>query len=246
MFYYEDEQYRVYADIAYRIGQLIKSYESVNNPKFDTTLNLIALQSLLTNFAEQKPILAGVHHAKEFINRPLYDIPKIMGISKSDIKRDTFLKQTTVKDFFTHLRNAVSHPVAGTKNYDADYATSFPNTGYSAQKNEDGEIESISFWDSPDVKNSQLKWSYDNQEKAIDGLNRLKREVINPEKLTLGPHPSKPHKQTIYYGERRLCRVFEVKLSVSTLSTLVGELSSYLAEPIKEKWHNQTIEKLTG
>lgn len=143
MEYFRTEESKIYADMAYRIGKLVEQYKNFNqDEKFEVTLNLMSLQSLLTIFEESK-----VKNNEKFFNREisheLNDVRINFGISKSAIKENTMYSDSvTLKQFLKSIRNAMSHPVA--------VENEKPQTGYRSSKDEyDGHIESIIFTHSP-------------------------------------------------------------------------------------------------
>jgi hypothetical protein len=77
----------------------------------------------------------------QIINKTVSSKP-IFGISNSSIIENTFVKDYTVKDILRHMRNALSHPVAGKSKSD------IPQTGFYSTQNET--IEKIIFVEAPD------------------------------------------------------------------------------------------------
>jgi hypothetical protein len=235
--YYLDKEGQIYADIAYRLGVIVKQYNNhiddndANN--FDSTLHLTFLQNLLTIYSEMwKNKSYGL---PSIWSTPLYNCETLItnsnfyGIEPKLVLVNNFVRETeTILSFLTHVRNALSHPTS------VATGSAIQSTGYYSLSDEFGKISKYVFIDSPDVKVSR------------NGLNRAKifnsKEDFNAFK---GRNEMKQHpfscEEVNGKFELRNHRIYKVCLSVDQLKKLVLNLSKFLAQPIQNNWNGSVF-----
>lgn len=234
--FFRDPQNRIYADMAYRIGRIINAYNPPNSePTFEVTLQLFALQGLLTNCQELIRSFSAMKEPIQEFEKSVVDIPLFLGIRRDFVKEYNFPEKLTYKKFLNALRNSFSHPIGSDTALNAEY----PSTGYTTVIGTSETIERIVFWDTPDFRKYRpIKHS--TTKEAEDYINdNLKRvggiTIVKDEGMFIFIKGGKP------FG--RVCRI---ELTPKDLKTLVIELSNYLAQPIQENWDGNTINRLVG
>lgn len=162
--YYHSKDNQIYADFAYRTGVLVKQYEK-NLPdlpvekQFESTLYIIALQSLLTHCQELIRDMAEADKKKKSFSAEVMNCPGLFGLHKGLIKNNTFSDCITNEFFLTKIRNALSHPTP------LDKSSRYPSTGYTTIPDESGKINTYCFIDSPDTKrNTPKKYGKDGEQ----------------------------------------------------------------------------------
>lgn len=225
--YYLDKEGQIYADIAYRLGVIVKQYDKYidgGDPyNFDSTLCLTFLQNLLTINSELFRKGNGYPLTREnqyFNEDTLVASPNYLSLNPEFIIQNTFVKeQFTVINFLTHLRNSLSHPTSVNKESENQ------STGYYTLSDQTGKISSYIFIDSPDVKHNRTKTFNNHREFNSYAGGSDKRN-----------HPFTFTEETnkIILGNPR---IFKICLTPIQLKKLVLDLSSFLAQPIQKNWN---------
>lgn len=229
--YYLDEKGQIYADVAYRLGVIVKQYdyyvEKNNERNFDSTMCLTFLQNLLTIYSEfwrnkkfglPKIWLDSLYNCETSISENNY-----FGIEPNMVLETNLIKDVTMLSFLTHIRNALSHPTSTESN------STVQSTGYYSLSDEFGRISKYVFIDSPDVKVNR------------DGTNRTlifdTIEKFNTFKSSdqVKNHPFS-YEEVNSKIELRNHRIYKVCLSVEQLKNLTIKLSTILAQPIQKQW----------
>jgi hypothetical protein len=158
MEYFRDETNGIRAGFALHAGKLLEQYTRLSedvpaSERYDATLAICILQSLLTNCSEL--IDAMRKHQKGIWSERVPDIPSSFGISLSCVRRDTFLSdpvELTYGRFIEHLRNALSHPTYPEK------PPHESSTGYTTIPDGSRLVSRFRFIDSPWVQRGKI-WS---------------------------------------------------------------------------------------
>lgn len=230
--YYEDHQGQIYADVAYRLGIIVKQYdyhiEGDDDMNFDSTMCVSFLQNLLTIYCEYwKNERFGL---PDFWKGPLYNKETLIsatnyfGIDPYMVIENNIVKEkVSTINFLTHLRNSLSHPTAITANSETQ------STGYYSIADNSGRISKYIFIDSPDVKFDQHG---KNRPKKFSNFEEFNRFIFNPINKK---HPF-TYEEIDGEFELRNHRVYKVCLSVEQLKNLTIKLSTILAQPIQKQW----------
>jgi hypothetical protein len=221
MEYYRDTENQIRAEFALRVGKLINQYEKSDllKDKYEATLYIMALQSLLTQCQELYRAMKDADRKKQFLAKQIEEKNEFWGIRNIFIAKDTFYKGLpTYGDFFNHLRNALSHPT------DINLEAHFPSTGYTTVPDNSGVIKTLCFIDSPDVKKTDRLKSY-----SKDRIEKILKDEI---------------KYQFKKDDNPFARIFKIELPIKAMRKMVLSLSNYLAQPSKENWDGQTFDKL--
>lgn len=231
--YYHSENSQIYADFAYRTGVIIKQYEMTLptlpvNKQFESTLYIVALQSLLTHCQELIRDMTGADREKKHFSADLTESPSVWGLHKGLIKDNTFDDPITNIFFITKIRNSLCHPTPLDKNAE------FPSTGYTTIPDGSGIISTYCFIDSPDTKNNRPKYLSERKQASclerIPGVSIKEKENNEGRKFFQAEKDGKP-----------FVRIFRAEIPVKTIRELVMGLSTYLAQPIQVDWDGKTI-----
>lgn len=112
MQYFRTDDGQIQADLARRLGIVLKQYhlQIISSEKYEVSLSLSILQTLLTNCVE---LLNNLKTRDEQSN-PLYQYPIDpikWGFNENNIIVNTFNQmQLTAEKVIRHIRNALSHP----------------------------------------------------------------------------------------------------------------------------------------
>lgn len=231
--YYLDNQGQIYADVAYRLGVIVKQYDSIiaknHEQNFDSTMSISFLQNLLTIYSEfWKNESYGIppfwldpfYHCKTSISENNY-----FGIEPTMLLENNFVRENqTISTFLTHIRNALSHPTS--------VATDggIQSTGYYSLFDQFGRISNYVFIDSPDVK---VNNNGTNRPKSFNSLALFNNYKENHQ---MRKHPFK-YEEVNGKIELRNHRIYKVCLSVDQLKKLVIDLSKLIAQPIQKNWN---------
>lgn len=235
--YYLDEKGQIYADAAYRLGVIVKQYDSLiesdNEMNFDSTMCVSFLQNLLTIYCEYwknerfglPPLWRDpLYHKETLISESNY-----FGIQQSMVIENNIIKEKeSTYNFLTHLRNALSHPTAIT----ADSETQ--STGYYSKSNSLGRISEYIFIDSQDVK---VDSNGRNRPKQFSSLKEFETFLNNQ---NAKGHPFN-YEEVNGKFELRNHRFYKVCLTSSQLKLLVVNLSSLLAQPVQKNWDGRVL-----
>jgi hypothetical protein len=236
MEYWRTDDNQILADFAYRAGIILCQYEKLilrNEKKFESTLYIIALQSLLTQCQELYRAMKKADQKKEFLCRLLSEEPELWGLSKGLIKIDSFGKGPITYDtIITYIRNALSHPTA------LDLNSEFPSTGYTTIKDKSRIVKEFCFVNSPDTKNNRIK-EFPNRESAKKAIAEL--QGVIPDVSIKEKHDKK---RTFYQLEKDgkpFARIFRIDIPVPVVRDFVLGLSTYLAQPVQKNWDGRTV-----
>jgi hypothetical protein len=224
---------RIRAGFALHASKLLEQYARLSegvpaSERYDATLAICVLQSLLTNCSEL--IKAKEDNQKEFWLQTVPDIPSSFGISLSCVKSNTFLSdpgELTYRGFIEHLRNALSHPTYPEK------PPKQRSTGYTTVLDGKGIISKFRFIDSPWVYRGEVmsKYCKNNEERVrkaaedFNGKNQCGKLEVGQNSLG---------RYEIFRGDGPYLPIFEAELSIEALKTFALQLAHCLAEPTRE------------
>jgi len=241
MEYFRESNNKIQAGFALNAGKLLKQYLDISSKKYfeskyDATLTICVLQSLLTNCAEL--LSAMKKNQQKTWDEHIPDIPHRWGIKRYFIVNYTFKPNLTYSEFLTHLRNSLSHPTS------TDKPPHYKATGYTTVPDSSGIISKFRFIDSPWVERGQLmSWASSKTESKVkDRLEKFPERTIIGLEVKMSPNGNYEvyQKNQIYYP------VFEAEITLSELVDLAIELANFLAQPIREDWDGKTIKRLIG
>jgi hypothetical protein len=232
--YYEDHQGQIYADMAHRLGVIVKQYdyyiEEDDKMNFDSTMCVSFLQNLLTIYCEywknESYGLPAIWREPLYNKETLISAKNYFGIEPSMVIENNIVKEDfTTYNFLTHLRNALSHPTA------TNAQSETQSTGYYSIADNFGRISEYVFIDSQDVKvdkegsNCPKKW---HTQKEVDTFlkNNGKKHQFNIEEVNGKFEITNP-------------RVYKICLTSRQLKNLVVNLSSLLAQPVQKNWNGK-------
>lgn len=232
MEYYRTNDGQIQADLARRLGIILRQYHEKINvlEKYEVSLSFSILQTLLTNCVE----LLNKLPKKEKGNNPIYHSPissEIWGFDEKNIISSTFKQPNLNADIvIRHIRNALSHPTS------LDLNSNLKTTGYTTRV-VSSTIESIVFVSSPDLNNKGNSKTY----KTIELAEKSRNDAGNfPEdvEITKGNNG-----QFIFTRSGKIFhRIFEIEFAPINLLTLTYSLSNYLSHPLKKNWDGITFE----
>lgn len=235
MEYFRDERNQIYADIAHRLGKIVVQYDQMilSKDKFDSTLHLAVLQSLMSRCNEHVKQMTRSDRRGSIFSKNYKEVD--WGLS-GVVWENTFNEKHTLQNFILRLRNSISHPL------DTNSKIQFPNTGFSTL-GEKNKIEKYLFFNSPDVKNNRPK-IFSNEAQIKDYLFDSKN------KLKVGFHDdisySKNSKEEycITRNSINFARISRIEMSPLQLKEFLITLANFLAQPIQEHWDGKTIKNL--
>lgn len=237
MEYFRTEDGQIQADLAKRLGIILEQYYklSTDESKYEVTLTLAILQSLLTNCVE---LMNGLSRYNKKEN-PLYKTPidgRLWGVTEMNIKINTFSSdQLSIGNVIRHMRNAFSHPTK----------TSFDQlnytTGYTTIPSSSLAIEEVVITDSPDIDehNQRRGHTYLKAKKILE-TGGFPRDV--------DIYEIRNNKYAFIKDGKPFNRVFQIVVKTNELSQLAFALSNYLSQPINKNWDGRTyvIKKLVA
>jgi len=238
MEYFKTEDGQIQADLARRLGIVLKQYhiQLISSEKYEVSLSLSILQTLLTNCVE---LLNNLKTRDEQSN-PLYQFPidpTKWGFDENNIIVNTFYQPyLTTEKVVRHIRNSLSHPTK------IQLTSKEKTTGY-ITKSDTPSIEKVLFISSPDLNGKGNSKKYKSKQQAeekirIDGNFPTDVQVYQTENNDFAfQQQGKPFH-----------RIFEIVLSPENLLTLTYSLASYLSHPLLKTWDSNTfkIEKLAA
>lgn len=240
---YQRQYDTIQADFALRAGRLLAQYDQVESdePRFDGTLTICVLQSLLTQCSELIKFLQKDDLTADFFARPVTDCADDWGLSTGLVHTDTFPSPLTMARLLNHMRNAVSHP-----SFDGSGLAHVP-TGFTTKGARPGTpITAYIFTDSPWVKEGRRHYRGRlpaPRENDVSGFARQwYRECGVPDFLTTREHPESGF--DLYQGDQLYWPVFEIELSIAALRHLTLELANYLGHKTLPRWDGQTVDRL--
>jgi len=238
MEYYRTEKGQIYADFAYRQLRIIDQYErmSIGEEKFEATLYVTVLQSLLTNCQEYVRSMGlemsrAVRHSSIFSN----DIESVgWGLRKNcwvenNYYRGGLKEKQDLGSFITRIRNSVSHPT------EIDIKSEIISTGYTTIKDGSGTIKKFRFVDSDDIRNNRRR-SYSERD-----VKNFLDEKLFPDEVNFIEEKGRFFP---FINSKPFMRIAIIDLSVEELASLVKNLANYLAQPVQENWDGKTIKWL--
>jgi hypothetical protein len=246
--YFREENNKIQAGLALNVGKLICQYSEKSNgfpvdQKYDATLVICCLQTLLTNCSELFKAMKS--DCKTELEKQVNDIPSFFGLKKSFVVQDTFTNgKTTYAQFIEHLRNALSHPTCADKG-------NMLSTGYTTVLDNTQVINKLVFTDSPWVirgemhsKYSELKNKFNSEKSSLNRiLDGLIEKYNNAENLAIKFDPS-DKKYKVFQHEKVYYPVFVAEIPLTDLYLIAIQISNYLAQPTQDNWDGRSISKL--
>lgn len=243
MEYVREPGNKIQADFALHTGKLLVQYRALTanlkpTDKYDATLTVCALQSLLTNCTEL--MNAMKRHQREIWFGTIPDIPSHWGIKRSFVVTNTFPSELTYDDFLTHLRNALSHPTS------PDKAPNHPTTGYTTLPDDSGIISRFSFTDSPWVDRGRV------HSKVSSTKEISVRETVDKFERKHGPgiglevRRNSQGKYEVFRDDQIYLPIFIAELPLTALIEMAIELANFLAQPIMNGWDGRAIRRLVA
>lgn len=232
MEYYRTDDGQIQADLAKRLGMVLKQYhEQVSsNEKYEVSLCLSILQTLLTNCVE---LLNGLKD-KQRKNDPFYSFQlSTWGLDEKNILLNNFnYPELTPEIIIRNIRNALSHPTK------IDLDSKKPTTGYTTVGKTE-KIESIIFVTSPDLNGRGNIRTYSSIKVAQE---KIKNDSTFPKNIEIREIPGKQEPSFGFFLDHEpFYRVFKIVLTPENLRTLTYSLASYLSHPLDEKWDGITF-----
>ena len=210
-YYTLDKNNQIYGDYVKRLGAVLRDY----NGKYEVTLAVNTLQSLLTVLTEsklysRKNVIDSLYFAEEIQQLKLISNKvtnrKILGISKSSIIESTYYTSLTIKEILSFIRHALSHPVSGKDKSD------IPKTGFYSIQNKT--IEKIVFANSPD--GDGFKINFNRFEERKEKLGFPPKAICNNRQVLVDGKP--------YY------RYIKIEFTPDQLKQLVLDLSDLFSK----------------
>lgn len=239
--YYEDPEGKIRADFALRIGKLYREYERrlpsiPANERYEATLNLTLLHSLLTTCTE---LLKHMPERRKF-DKPFGDVPALWGLRSDMVIRNTFPGKPSHFDVLERIRNALSHPTHG------DVNVQYPTSGYRNINDLCGnQISAFSFVNSPDVAREGAFPTYDTHDKAEKKMTKLRSAFSKSgDHRPLKVEITSRNKYAIYCEGEPYVQIFQINIPMPALSALLLGLSNYLAQPTRDRWDGQSVVQL--
>lgn len=237
MEYHKTEDGQIQADIARRLGIVLKQYYNLVNieDRYEVTLSLSILQTLLTNCIE----LMNSLDKRDKKDNPLFKTPidsKLWGILEGNILVNTFhTNQINVDFVIRHIRNALSHPTK------INLEIQLQTTGYSTMQTGSNIIENIYFVSSPDLNGRGNR-----KEATLERANELLKNGTFPVGVEIEQLSNNRHAFTL--DKKPFYRIFKITFTPRQIAQLAFGLSSYLSQPLNEKWDGKTyiIKKLAA
>jgi hypothetical protein len=152
--YVQTSDGQIHADFARRAGQILLQYERLSRqlePKerFEATLAVSLLQSLLTSFLELSRSKAQRATLSQYLDLPIEAAPPRLGLNPSAIRWSWRGEgELTYRYVIEAIRHSLSHPTP------QDKGLPFPTTGFTARATSDGDIDGYCFVQSPWVAKS--------------------------------------------------------------------------------------------
>jgi hypothetical protein len=230
MEYHRTEDGQIQADMARRLGIILKQYYNLvsNGEKYEVTLSLSILQTLLTNCIE----LMNSLDKRDKKDNPLFKTPidsEIWGILESNILVNSFLTNQINVDFvIRHIRNALSHPTK------VNSEIQLQTTGYSTIQTGSNIIENIYFVSSPDLNGRGNR-----KDHSLDKAKDLLKDGTFPAGVEIEQLPNNRHAFTL--DKKPFYRIFKITFAPRQIAQLAFGLSNYLSQPLNVKWDGKTF-----
>jgi len=246
MEYFRQPGNRIQAGFALRAGKLLAQYNSLTptlpaHERYDATLAVCVLQSLLTNCTEL--LKAMKTSKKELFTQSITDVPTQFGLRRAFITKNTFpkeVKEVALQDVLVHLRNALSHPTA-------TECPRFPSTGYTTSGDASGPVSAFRFTDSPWVngKGNISEKALSTDREKVDGTRR-DFEKLHSQSGFIALRPRTDGKFEIVHNDQIFLPIFTMELPLPALIELATCLANYLAQPTDAQWDGRTIRQLVA
>lgn len=241
MEYFREPNNKIQAGFALNAGKLLIQYQQMvesfpQESRYDATLAICVLQSLLTNCSELLDSMK--EQLKQIWMEQLPDIPFRWGLKRGFVTLNTFPAPLTYERFIEHLRNALSHPTT------PDKKPKLPSTGYTTILGSSGIIEAFRFTDSPWVSRGEDFAPYvsKNSTKVAESLKRFNRKYdclveasLNSRGCYQAMHDGQPYRP-----------IFIADIPLDSLVRIALELSNYLAQPTQEHWDGRIVHQLVA
>lgn len=216
MEYYRDPNNQIYADITYRLGRIIKQYESINSEdKYEVTLYISVLHTLLVVYKDYSSRACRIYDQTLLKNRSIDDYYDEWYIH-------SLYKEKNLTNFVHSLRNSISHPNPIVLNNE------FKSTGYTTLNDKSKKIQNIVFINSPDVRyNNPIYFP------SSYKLKKYMRDNNIPDDIQINPIDK--NKYGMFKDDKPFFRFSEIKLNVSQLRSFLFFLIELLSKPILDK-----------
>lgn len=241
MEYFREPNNTIQAGFALNAGKLLIQYQKIADSlplesRYDATLIVCVLQSLLTNCSEL--IDSMKRHLRQVWMEPLPDIPYQWGLRRGFVKKDTFPPPLTYERFIKHLRNSLSHPTIPEKEQ------ILPSTGYTTIPGSSGIIEAFQFTDSPWVDRGKdfSRYVSSDLHKVKESLRRFKRSDDFHLDITCNDNKN----YYITYNNAHYRPIFIAEIPLDALFRISLELSNYLAQPTQKHWNGKSVHQLVA
>lgn len=242
MEYFRESGNRIQAGFALNAGMLLAQYCSLtaklpSQEKYEATLAVCVLQSLLTNCTEL--LLAMRNNQKQFFNEVIPDVRPRWGLTSSFITQNSFPVDVTLERVLTHMRNALSHPTVSE-------VTQLPSTGYTTSDDASELVSAFRFTDSPWVKKGAIYWGAlsDTEEKVRKTIDAFEKDYKVPGYLEVLPRPDGNF--GIAHDGKQFLPVFGLELPLGAVIDLAKHLANHLAQPTNEQWNGRSIQQLVA
>lgn len=240
---YQRQLDSIQADFALRAGGLLVDYDQVkvDGKKFEGTLTVCVLQSLLTQCSELIQYLQAHGPTVEFFSRPITDCASDWGLSTGLVREYTFPSPLTLARLLEHMRNAVSHP-----SFDGSGADHVPTGFTTTDAGAGAPIAAYVFTDSPWVKSGR-RWFRKSlpfpKENEVSGLAKQWHRTYGVNDF-LATRASPEGGFDLYRGDQIYWPVFQIELSIAALRHLTLELANYLGQKTLPGWDGRTVDRL--
>lgn len=233
MEYFRDDKDQIYSDFAYRLGQIIEQYDKIKNEeKFESTLYIVVLQSLLTIFNEKAKIKRKRELNNSIFNKSLSDLN--WGIEESCWINNSYVGENSLLNLLFHIRNALSHPTLIFNNVE------IKSTGYTTIKDGGGIIKKYRFIDSPDVNSNNHKRQYNkNQIQNIIfgvGVDNTQIKYGLPSDISFKLVDGETNKYYLISDGEAYIRISIIELTTYQLGLLVKNLAVFIAQFLHKNW----------
>lgn len=232
---YFRERGQIQAGFALNAERLLTHYNDLTNglaheSKWDVTLTVCVLQSLLTIFCESQSSKVESRNLPLFRDS-LTDVPRRWGLSASDVQ-DTFPGDTTLERVLRQMRNALSHPTVP-----SERNAEWPSTGFTSVPDGSGHLRRLRFTASPWVQHGRLKTNA--RSTRVEDVSRLledlRRYYNDGGSLSVRPRGDGRY-GVVDRGGRPYVPYLVVETPLHALTDLTRSLAEYLAEPANHRW----------
>jgi len=242
MEYFRQPGNLIQSGFALHAGRLLAQYCSLtaglrSQEKYDATLVVCVLQSLLTNCTE---LLSAMRASqKPFFSEVITDVPHRWGLTRSFITHDTFPTDVTLERVLEHMRNALSHPTVSE-------GTQYASTGYTTSNDASGIVSAFRFTDSPWVNKGSIHWGASSkiEEKVQKTVQIFEKRYKLQEFLAVRRAPDGTF--GIAHNGTTFLPVFVIQLPLPALIDLTKCLANYLAQPTNVQWDGKSLHQLVA